>query len=76
MKRATIYQRGPQHGDWLLRLTDNVRETAHNETFDLMTDAIDKAHTMGADSIGVSTGKDGDLAPATYVHGRYQAVAQ
>ena len=63
MRKATIYQRNEQDGDWLLRYTDTVRETTHNETFDLMTDAIDKAREMGATRISMSTGRDGDLAP-------------
>ena len=73
MKKATIYQRADAHGDWLLRFRDTVRDTAQNETFDLMTDAIDRANELGADSIGISTGRDGDLAPATYVKGEYHA---
>lgn len=63
MRRATIYQRNSQDGDWLLLFTDTVRDKTHNETFDLMTDAIAKAREMGAILISMSTGRDGDLAP-------------
>ena len=67
MKRATIYARNASDGDYLLRIVDDIKETAHHERHELMTDAIAVAHEHGASKILLSMG-EADMAPATQLY--------
>lgn len=64
MRVARIYFRNVADNDWLLRVTDTVRETVASTRHDTLVEAIDNAHAASPVRITVSNAEH-DMQPST-----------